>query len=419
MSGIQSALELKYYRNKQTRIWSIRLKNPEGKKSSLSLGVTDLEQAKKIVEDMGMDDVIRKAALVNINRRMSDRLAPMGTKRVSDSVTEWLFELATRLAPVTVVNYESVMDQWMREMKCGDLALRDITISEHIQPYLNEAGISFNTLDGRRKKVLNLFFVFCQDEGYIQKNPVKKVRVAHENIPLELKQKGIRTPFTTAEVEEMLKVTDKGGVQEDLEFHGMIFISAKCGLRISDAVCLEWHSFREAGKISYYTRKGMTKAEIITTPEIEAKIEWLKEHVSHPDTNEFVFPKWHAIYQKDLPTGPRSGKVFFGLSRFDRKKSSIKKSAGIHGKGRSFHTLRHTYVTNRQLAGIPASQIAGEVGHASVSTTAHYMHMHDEIGKAVFALKQAGKLPDTQSPDGMRWVPFTKELEALWRTLWA
>lgn len=418
MSGIQSALELKYHRNKQTRIWSIRLKNPEGKKSCLSLGVTDLEQAKKIVEDMGMDDVIRKAALVNINRRMSDRLAPMGTKQVRDSVTEWLFEIATRLSPRTIVNYESTMIQWMREMKCGDLALRDITISEHLQPYLNQAGMTYDTLKNKRQKTLNLFFTFCQEEGYIQKNLVKKVRVAHENIPLELKQVQRRIPFTVAEVEEMMKVTAKGGVQEDLEIHGMIFLAAKCGLRISDAVCMEWHSLREGGKISYYTRKGMTKAEIITTPEIDAKIEWLKEHVSHPDTDKYLFPTWHDLYQKDAPKGPSSGQVFFGLSRLDRKLSNVKKSAGIHGKGRSFHTLRHTYVTNRQLAGVSSQQIASEVGHANVSTTAHYMHMHDEIGKAVFALKQAGKLPDTQSPDGTRWVPFTKELEALWRTLW-
>jgi integrase len=47
--------------------------------------------------------------------------------------------------------------------------------------------------------------------------------------------------------------------------------------------------------------------------------------------------------------------------------------AGIEGEGKSFHSLRHTYVTAAAKAGIPIEHISQNVGHASISMTRQYI----------------------------------------------
>jgi integrase/recombinase XerC/integrase/recombinase XerD len=54
-------------------------------------------------------------------------------------------------------------------------------------------------------------------------------------------------------------------------------------------------------------------------------------------------------------------------------------NAGVHGKNKSTHSLRHTAITNAIRHNAPAEKVRGMARHASLDTLMIYYHETDRI----------------------------------------
>ena len=81
---------------------------------------------------------------------------------------------------------------------------------DHIKDFLMALPVAPSSKKNYRSK-LNLFFQFCEDEGYIQENPMYRVRLPKHKETLEEKQKREDKYFTVDEMKLLLEAMEEHG----------------------------------------------------------------------------------------------------------------------------------------------------------------------------------------------------------------
>lgn len=123
------------------------------------------------------------------------------------------------------------------------------------------------------------------------------------------------------------------------------------GLRLKDAVHL--HSAQIVdGRIELIPAKTHRSGRIIRIP-IHPKLKWL-----HAVTGQ-IFPDLAAEYDRE---DTKLSRIF----------CTVLKKLGITGGKVGFHSLRVTFVTRCEQAGINRALVQGMVGHSTAGQTAHY-----------------------------------------------
>jgi integrase len=215
------------------------------------------------------------------------------------------------------------------------------------------------------KNVLNAPFEAARRQGVIPFNPVAAVDNLRDRTPATT---GGRDAFPQEEVSRLVS-------QATGDWRGAILLGATSGLRLGDLSKLQWGSVdMEAGLLRVAIGKSRTGAVLVIP--------------IHPD-----FAHWLSGRQR----GIGKASVFPALARtrvdgsrgLSSQFSSIIEKAGIvrrvtpgEGKGRaraskSFHCLRHTFVSAMANSGIAPEIRQKLAGHASAS--AHKLYTHHEI----------------------------------------
>jgi integrase len=246
---------------------------------------------------------------------------------------------------------------------------------------LRAEGRTAITTNGLVFSRLNRVFASAVKLGHITVNPCAAVdRVKDNNEARSLR----RAPFTAAEISAL--VNNAAG-----DWKGVILLGATSGLRLSDISNLRWESIDlDAALLRLRTRKTDTP---IVVP-------------LHPD-----FLRWLS----DGPRGIGKAPVFleltgittagrYGLSNqfreIMRKAGVVGETTARHGvvgrtrRSKTFHSLRHAFVSQLANSGIAPDVRQKLAGHSSAAVHGIYSHHEIEtLRKAVETLPRIEEAP--------------------------
>lgn len=194
-----------------------------------------------------------------------------------------------------------------------------------------------------------------------------------------------REVFTPAEVKRMMEAAGEG------DWPGVIRLAFFTGMRLGDCVNLQWRSVDLGRRVIEFTpRKTANRARVggkpkriavPMHPELESALALMPGADNSPDA--FVFPSL-------------AGKSSAGQSGLSMRFSRIMEKAGVDSavrreksgkagrtvRARSFHALRHSFVTALASAGVSLEHRKLLAGHAEEQMTERYTHTGVEILRA-------------------------------------
>jgi len=206
----------------------------------------------------------------------------------------------------------------------------------------------------RHLSALRSFFKYLMREGTLSVNPARGVATPR-------REKRLPSVLQTAEVTALLEIPDLEtplGIR-DRAWLELLYAS---GLRISELVGIDLDDIELRARLVKVRGKG-AKERIVPfgSKAAEAIRNYLA--VRHPSPDETAL---FINYRGERITARSVRRLFDGYVR----DASLR--AGI-----SPHTLRHSFATHLLNAGADLRAIQELLGHASLSTTQKYTHLHD------------------------------------------
>lgn len=267
---------------------------------------------------------------------------------VSDAVEKYLRDAAARIKPSTVDLYRrglKHLQTWCDAAGVKKVHALDI---EKLRSY-RETWTCSPTTSARRIDRLRIFFGFCLDSGWIQKNPAKLLK------PPVVKVIG-KIPFTEDELARIFdaagRIVTRGtyGKENAKRVQAFVYILRYTGLRISDAARLQV-SHVVGGKVLLRTEKTGTLVWIPIPEFVENAL------AEVPRVGEFYFQ-----------TGRAKEKTVRG--GWDRTIRTVLKLGGVdHG---SAHAFRTTLAVDLLTKGVPVETVAAILGNSPAVVIKHY-----------------------------------------------
>jgi len=267
---------------------------------------------------------------------------------VEDAVTKYLRDAETRLKASTVDLYRRGLKHLLSWCEAeGVKALPELDL-EKLRTY-REAWTCKPVTAARRIDRLKIFFGFCLDTGWIQKNPAKALK------PPEVRTVG-KEPFSEEELPKIFeacgRLITRGtyGKENVKRVRAFIYILRYTGLRISDAASLRVSDVRD-GKVLLRTEKTGT---LVWIPIPQFVVDAL---AAVPRVSEYYFQTGKA-----KPKTVRGG--------WDRTIRTVLTLAEVnHGSAHSFRTTLAVDLLNK---GIAVETVAAILGNSPAIVIKHY-----------------------------------------------
>ena len=278
---------------------------------------------------------------------------------------EWAFSYSD-LEETTINKYIEDLEQWFsRGFNSRSVVVFDEKL---IHEYVNDPStVSVSTRRLRLAAIKN-FCNFLDAKKWVPRDPSRLVKVRMKKLSHEQKEVKPAEPFTHTEYKHVVSSFSS------LALHGSehkrkraffwlyaVNLSYWTGLRFGDVVCLEWSCFSN-NELIVWTDKKDKRVALPLEHELLGAGQLFEVMLTIPAYHhQFVFPEEREIYndyrkQHLFPTD------------FGRKM----KRFGLADK--SFHGLRHSFVTRLAQAGESLESIGKLVGHSSTKTTNIYNH---------------------------------------------
>lgn len=365
-------------RQKASRYWQAIFYDGEGKKVRRSTKLTDRREAQRLAdkwEDLEkagkqkrlVESQARKVVSEILERYTGEQLHFHSTKGWFD---EWLAGKKGTVEKRTFARYEQVNRDFLQHLgpKAG-LTIAAVTVRDvrSFRDELHKTGLSAVTVNQTVRKMLAAPFTAAKNLGYIQTNPCSAVEALQEDAA------GGREPFTTDQIRALLKAADA-------EWYGVILLGYYSALRLRDITDLEWSSIH-GDTLKLQPRKTKRTGKKVTIPLHPEFLQWLKKQPRGIGKAK-LFPSLAG-----RPTGGQhalSGR-FAAIMEAAGVKGQIRRTGG--GKGRktsslSFHSLRHTMISELANAGVSAELRKKLSGHADDASHSTYTHHELETMRA-------------------------------------
>ncbi len=350
--------------------WSVN-----GKRITQALKTQDLDDARAKLERLSVPraglaerEALRKIATV-MSATLSDvaEAARVASIPVTDLFT--LFKDAPNREPVGERTLEAYRGQfnnlctWLKKHQPGVTNARDISQGIADQYFeFRKASKSSNTVN----KDLNLFSqawrILSKRYG-LDYNPWTEEHIARLKL-----NPNRRRNLSQEEIASILKIAT-------LEQRAAIEIALYAAFRLGDIVRMTWDNVdlekRWITKVQHKT--GRIASVPIAKPLQETLEAWRKEV---PEDEPHVFPGFYKRLKDDGDTE----NISESFSRLFRR-AGITTSEKINGRmtpRATFHSLRHTFVTNLMLAGVNPLLVKEAAGHSVMATTAGYTHIGED-----------------------------------------
>ena len=206
-----------------------------------------------------------------------------------------------------------------------------------------------------RLRVLQRFFGFLHDQGYVSQSPIRYPR-HHILVPPDLPR-----PMAEDEVVAFFRVID---ARRD---RTMFLLMLRCGLRVGEVSHLPWTAIDFAqGTVRIDNSKGHVDRVVYLAPDVAKALRQWQGHQAA--AAPYVFPSR-------------------GTSRTARQMRNLMtgylKLAGIT-KAYSPHSLRHTFATQLLNAGASLEVVKELMGHRSLAMTLRYTQLYDRTKRAQY-----------------------------------
>jgi integrase len=286
--------------------------------------------------------------LVKVEKKGYRRPGPLMFR---DYATTWFSEGATRRGwkPSTVRQYRSVRERLVAHFGSFPLAaIRPRHIAEYISDMSKTSGAS---LVGRDVDLLHAIFKTAVKEELVDSNPA-----AGAERP--------KLPRRRWRILEPVEVSRVARAFSDEQARVVFFTLVLTGVRRSELQALRW---RDVDLVENVLRVRDSKSEdgirSIALSRTLAEELWQHRHRSSfqgEDERVFCHPQQGTVYRAET---------------FEEALSAALGAAGVEGRVRAFHDLRHTAITNDAAAGANPVALMTKAGHADMKTTRTYLHL--------------------------------------------
>lgn len=283
-----------------------------------------------------------------------------------------------------------------------------------IQRYLSNLTESHETITIRSIRArMSVFFEFAKTAGYIQKNPVRAVKMPKDSKPRKMRI------LTTSEVQGLLDVAKTYSYrqqprdpQEKLmarQNYMIVLIAAITGMRQGEILALQWTDIDAdarvitvraslqnipqttdgGGRRRVTTKTGKTRRVYISSDLAQEVKDWKQQQ------DEYA-KKFRGLFRNSenfVFTNTKGSAV--DSTRFAaRAFRPMLRAAGIEGV--RFHDLRHYTASWMISQGVPIRAVSEQLGHASSDITLRIYaemisEMNDKLAAAVDAMPLFGK----------------------------
>lgn len=267
-------------------------------------------------------------------------------------------------SPRTRQYYFSVL---LKLLDWADCPLPDMD-TEKIREYLNYAqslnNCSNTTLDNIRR-VLSTFFVFCLDEGYIQINPMRRIKKIKS-------QKQVKKAFTDLEVEAMREYLSS--MPKNTEYRKLMKLRDRAlfelllssGIRIAECVSLNKSDIDLNTSSFKVVGKGNKERICYFSPKAKYHLKKLLEFKPHKKYAEFDEPALFINYK---------ARARLPVTSIERRFREMGNQLNIECYP---HKFRRTFATNLIKKEVPIEQVKEMMGHANMDTTMMYTVLDQE-----------------------------------------
>jgi len=365
------------YLRKGSRHYMARFKAPDGTWLARSTKETNKAKALRLafeLEGAGSTVSTDNPTAAQIDRIVRDLWQRhtgkrIGLNRTDEFLRSWVASLKRK--PGTIERYKQITEEFIALLgERASLDLKAVTTAD-VQAFVDrdsELGRSGTTIVLNAKilrAALNHAIRLC----HIERNPAAGVQ-----LPDAIAEK--RDAFSDSEVETLLTHT-KG-----TDWETAIRLGAFQGLRLGDAVNLKWEAVDfSKERLRFVPEKTSRKGRELEVPIAGRLLPHLDNLASKSSAkrSQFVCP---TLAGRKI--GGRAGLSTEFIALMEQAEVETSSSAAKDGRIRkfsrkTFHSLRHTYVTRQANNGVPASVTALTVGHASPKETARYAHLSDEV----------------------------------------
>lgn len=347
-------------------------KDADNKTRQINTKQTNQKDAQSLVEEAGIPKLERAALAGVLSEQVVDTLLARPGVTGEEALSLWLSRLDERgRSPTTQHSYENTVEAWLRESRLWNKKVKSIT-AQDINEYVNPTGELSLAARKSRLSAITGFCHFCQDKGFIKANPAADAFVKVRGLTHRQKEGKKRQPFTEEEYQQLIGHIDlflinPGDTRISVEnarfWQSAIPLAYWTGLRLSDICCLEWDSV-EGGQLVVWTKKSESRVALpLDDPLIgSGEMHNVLQDLQH-EHDKYVFPHYRAV---QLDPAARSV-----LSKdFNRWVAR----AGLEKSGKTFHCLRHAFVTRLKRAGKSIEEIGALVGHRGTDVTEKYNH---------------------------------------------
>lgn len=303
--------------------------------------------------------------------------------------------------PATFSVYEGVYRVQIRNSSLMKMKLLDIKTT-HVQNYINSINVSVFMVYSI-KKVLNMFCRYAVSEGYMLRNPCSNVKLP----------KAPHVQDIEIFSDEETKMIESALIGNRMRF--LVELALATGMRQGELLALKHFDFnpnqievtKTQATIRHITKDEKNEYEICDT---EPKTEASYRKIPLP---EYIAAEYNL--HKELC---RKEKLRLGQGELIENDYMFLSKTGLRAQGaqiqkewkkilikaevdyRSFHSLRHTYITKLvQTPGVNIVTAMELAGHSKLETTLRYTHVEmkhkEEAVKNAFSDKNVINFPST------------------------
>jgi integrase len=292
---------------------------------------------------------------------------PLESLTIGEWMAEWLATKKASHAPSTWERYRKPLEDFIAHLGSrAALPLRAAT-SKDIRKFRDEqraAGRAAATVNFSHKALASAFEA-AKRQAYIEANPCHAV----DYLPTH-EEKVEKGTFTAKEVSELVQATNSS------DWQGVILVGYYTGLRLSDCLSLKWASVDLQARVLKVTPKKTArtgkKLEIPMSPDLE---DFLLAHPIGKSESEPVFP---SLAKLSVGGNRGASRQFQQIMQSAGLASgTLRDASGESGRAvaeRSFHSLRHSYITALSSAGVAVEVRQKLVGHSTAEQNLHYTH---------------------------------------------
>lgn len=320
----------------------------------VSTGERDLNRARAVVTEFGADRLIHLAHA----RALTHETIAIATtgRRITwaDTIKLWLEWMSLRGSARTAEVYLKHIRQLV-ELHGAAAQPMSFISERQLHDFVNDGLRAANTA-ASRLAALKSIYRYANAKALIVGNPAELLEIDHRALTVDQKEVQHVEPVTEEQYQTLLAALPRP--QRD-----WVVLAYCCGLRLGDAICLEFPSFTAEHIVVWPSKTRRAKRlalpltdPLIARPELQELIADLLGR--RPTRQTYVWP----AHQLEFSTPRRA--------RFSQEFRRRFEHAGI--ADRTFHSLRVSFARRLQAAGKTIYQIAQAMAHSSIETTKIY-----------------------------------------------